>query len=526
MSLLRLNNLSLRYENAQVLREVYFKLDENERVGLIGKNGSGKTTLLRLLLGQIEPSAGRVEQELGVTIGYFSQFSELNGSRSIQEELEDVFAEVRKWEAELDQISAKLEQPDADFETLLERQAELIELMNHRDGWDYGRQIDAALTKLGFNETRRIQPIDQLSGGWRNRAALAKCLLQLPSVLLLDEPTNFLDVEGVDWLEQWLKQFQGGVIIVSHDRRLLDQVVDRVVEVENYQLHDYPGNYSDYVRAKPSRIKMLERQFVHEEELLALEAEAISDIAAIRRDPSPAQRRKLADIKKRREPRPVQQIVTILYQGLHVPDKVCRVEHVSKRYGEQQLFSELSFELNKGERLAIVGANGSGKSTLLRVLIGDETPDQGRVMWSGASFADYNQMLGALDPNDTVSHSVNIVGLANRAPRKQVNRFLELLRFSEHDLQRRIRELSGGQRARVALAQCLLSGAAALILDEPTNHLDMPSIQVMEQALLAFPGAVIVVSHDRFFIDKVATRVLAFDGTGQVQEERAIADAG
>src|SRR5690606_23842686 len=166
--------------------------------------------------------------------------------------------------------------------------------------------------------------------------------------------------------------------------------------------------------------------------------------------------------------------------------------------------------------------NGSGKSTLLRVLIGDETADEGRVLWSGASFADYNQMLAALDPSDSVTHAVNIVGLANRAPRKQVNRFLELLRFSEHDLQRRIRELSGGQRARVALAQCLLSGAAALILDEPTNHLDMPSIQVMEQALVAFPGAVIVVSHDRFFIDRVATRVLAFDGAGLVQEAWAI----
>jgi ATPase subunit of ABC transporter with duplicated ATPase domains len=522
MSLLRLNNVTLRYEESQVLRDVYFTLDAGERVGLIGKNGSGKTSLIRLLLNQLEPSNGRVEQEKDVTIGYFSQFSELNGNRSIQTELEELFAEVRGWEEQLEQISTQLEQPDADFEALLEQQTALIDLMNHRDGWDYGRQIDTALSKLGFNETRRHQAIDQLSGGWRNRAALAKCLLQMPSVLLLDEPTNFLDVEGVAWLEQWLTQFQGGVLMVSHDRLLLDQVVDRIVELENYQLHDYAGNYSDYVRAKPSRIKMLERQFVHEEELLVLEAEALSDVAAIRRDPSPSQRRKLADIKKRREPRPVEQIVTSLYLGLHVPDKVCRVENLSKRYGDQQLFSELSFDLNKGERLAIVGANGSGKSTLLRILIGDETPDQGRVLWSGTTFADYNQLLAALDPSDTVTHAVNTFGLANRAQRKQVNRFLELLRFTEHDLQKRIRELSGGQRARVALAQCLLSGAAALILDEPTNHLDMPSIQVMEQALLAFPGAVIVVSHDRFFIDKVATRELVFDGTGQVQEAWAI----
>ncbi len=341
--------------------------------------------------------------------------------------------------------------------------------MNHRDGWDYGRQIDVALTKLGFSAQRRAQPIDELSGGWRNRAALAQCLLQQPDVLLLDEPTNFLDVEGVAWLESWLSQFQGGAIVVSHDRRLLDRVVNRVVEVENYQLHDYAGNYSAYVRAKPSRIKMLERQFQHEEELLALEAEAIRDVEAVRRDPSPAQRRKLADIKRRREPRPVEQIVTSLYQGLHVPDRLCRVETLAKGYGEQQLFSELTFELNKGERLAIVGPNGSGKSTLLRILIGDETPDAGRVLWGGAQFADYSQMLSSLDPDDSVTHAVNIMGMARLAPRKQVNRFLTLLRFSEHDLQRRIRELSGGQRARVALAQCLLSGAPTLILDEPTR---------------------------------------------------------
>jgi ATP-binding cassette subfamily F protein 3 len=518
MSLLRLHNVSLRYESAQVLHDVFFKLDAAERVGLIGKNGSGKTTLLRLLLGQIEPTAGRVEREPGVTIGYFSQFSELAGELSIQQVLEELFAEVREWEQELEQISARLEDTNADLEPLLDRQAMLIDLMNHRDGWDYGRQIDVALTKLGFSAQRRTQPIGELSGGWRNRAALAQCLLTQPHVLLLDEPTNFLDVEGVAWLETWLTQFQGGAVVVSHDRRLLDQVVSRVAEVENYHLHDYPGNYSAYVRAKPTRIKMLERQFQHEEELLALEAEAIRDVEAIRRDPSPAQRRKLAEIKQRREPRPVESIVTGLYQGLHVPDKLGRVEALAKAYGQQQLFASLTFELNKGERLAIVGPNGSGKSTLLKILTGDEQPDSGRVLWGGARLADYNQMLATLDPDDSVTHAVNIMGLVRQSPRKQVNRFLALLRFSEHDLQRRIRELSGGQRARVALAQCLLSGAAVLILDEPTNHLDVPSIQVMEQALMHFPGAAIVVSHDRFFIDKVATRLLVFDGAGQVGE--------
>jgi ATPase subunit of ABC transporter with duplicated ATPase domains len=518
MSILRFQNVSLRYENVQVLRDVYFRLDAGERIGLIGKNGSGKTTVLRLLTGQLEPTEGRVERDAGFTIGYFSQFSELDGERSILQVVQQLFAEVRAWEQELAEINAKLEHAgEAELTRLLARQSELIELMNQRDGWEYERHIDVALTRLGFSAARRAQPIDQLSGGWRNRAALAKCLLEQPDVLLLDEPTNFLDIAGVAWLENWLTQFRGGVVVVSHDRRFLDRVLTRVIEVENYHLHDYSGNYSAYVREKHLRIKSLERQFQHEEELLILEGEAIRDIEAARRDPSQALQRKLADVKKRREPRPIETIVTSLYQGLHVPDNLVRVEGVAKAYGDQQLFDNLTFELNKGERLAIVGPNGTGKSTLLRILTGAEAPDAGRVVWAGgAPIADYNQMLVEIDLDDSVTHAVNIMGLVRLAPRKQVNRFLSLLRFSERDLNRRIRELSGGQRARVALAQCLLSDAAVLILDEPTNHLDVPSIQVMEQALIYFPGAVIVVSHDRFFIDKIATRLLVFDGVGHV----------
>jgi ATP-binding cassette subfamily F protein 3 len=524
MSILRFQNVSLSYERAQVLREVYFKLDAGERVGLIGKNGSGKTTLLRLILGQLEPSAGRVELDAGLKLGYFSQFSELDGALSIQDVLSQLFAEVRGWERELAELEVGIERAGAtDLAPLLERQAELIELMNHRDGWDWERHVDTALTRLGFSAIRRAQPIAELSGGWRNRAALAKCLLEQPDLLLLDEPTNYLDIAGVAWLEAWLAQFAGGAIVVSHDRRFLDRVVDRMVEVENYHLHEYTGNYSAYVREKQQRVKTLERQFLHEEELLVLEAEAIRDIEAARRDPGQRLRRKLAVVKQRQEPRPIEAIVTSLYQGLHVPDLLCRAERLAKAYGEQQLFRDLSFELNNRDRLAIVGPNGGGKSTLLRILTGAEAPDAGRVIWPGElPIADYNQMLAEIDPDDSVTHAVNIMGLVRLAPRKQVNRFLGLLRFSEYNLNQRIRDLSGGQRARVALAQCLLSGAAALILDEPTNHLDVSSIQVMEQALIHFPGAVIVVSHDRFFIDKVATRTLVFDGAGNVAEGGAI----
>lgn len=520
MSLIRLHDVTMAYESRVVLRDVYFRLASGERVGLIGKNGTGKTTLLRLILEQIEPVKGRAERSPGLSIGYFSQFSELDDTRSIQEILEELYAEVRILEGRLDLISRQLEH-EVNTEqqaVLLEQQSEIIETISHRDGWEYQRHIDMALTRLGFNTIRRAQRISELSGGWRNRAALAVCLLSQPDVLLMDEPTNYLDVEGVAWLERWLTDFRGGLIVVSHDRQFLDRVVTRIVEVENYHLHDYPGNYTAYIREKSLRIKMLERQFEHEEELLILEAEAIRDREETRRDPGKAIQRKLADISKRQTPRPIDVIVTSLYNGLHITDQLCQAENIAKTYGAQTLFHDLSFEIQRGDHLAIIGPNGSGKSTLLKVLTGDETPDAGRIVWQGgATFVNFNQIMNSLDLDDSVTHAVNIVPLANRVSRKLVHRFLAMLQFSEYDIKQRIGALSGGQRARVALAQCLLSGASTLILDEPTNHLDVTSIQVMERALAHFPGAVVVVSHDRFFIDKVATRLLVFDGQGSAR---------
>ncbi len=380
--------------------------------------------------------------------------------------------------------------------------------MELRDGWSWQVQVETALNKLGFDDVRRALPIEKLSGGWRNRAALAKILLEAPDVLLLDEPTNYLDLEGVAWLEEWLRKFPGAILLVSHDRQFLDATVTRLVEVEAFRLSEYVGGYSEYAREKPFRLKTTEKRFLYEEELLILESEAIE----ARRD------RKLADLKKRTTPKPAQMIVTEMYQGLRTRDNLLRTENLGKTYGDNILFTGLELELHAGERLAIVGRNGSGKSTLLRVLTGEEAPTTGRVIWEGGSRAAYfNQVLESLPPKDTLTHAVNTFGMAFHAPRKQVHRFLEMLRFSEADMSQRLGQLSGGQKARVALAQCLLSGQPVIILDEPTNHLDVPSIQVMEQALLHFPGAVLLASHDRFFLERVATRQLAFLGDGKIE---------
>ena len=515
MSLIRLNDVSVGFDKTPVLREAFFRLEPGDRVGLIGRNGSGKSTILKLILGQVAPDAGSISLEPGITTAYFSQFSELNGGSSVLEVLDGLFGHIKDIQAELAAIDAAIaaDPGESRLDTLIRRQSELFEDMDRLDGWDYQRSIDKVLTTLGFSAAHRACSIDELSGGWRNRAALAKILLEAPHVLLLDEPTNYLDVAGVEWLEGWFRTFKGAAIIVSHDRTFLDSVVTRIVEVENFHLHEYPGNFAEYVVAKQFRLKTLESQFVHESELLAFEAEGISDRREAAKAAGKGLANQLAKIKKSRTPRPVDQIITEIYGGLYVKDVLCRVDSLGKSYGGRTLFQDLTIEIGRGHRIAVIGANGSGKSTLLRALTGEEPADSGSVTWAkGAGMVSYNQVLEELDDDDTVTHAVNAMpdSLALTATKKSVHRFLSMFQFSEADLKQRIGNLSGGQRARVAMAQCLLSGASVLILDEPTNHLDLSSTQVMERALLHFPGAVVVVSHDRFFTDKVANRRLVF----------------
>ncbi|MBE0697768.1 MAG: ABC-F family ATP-binding cassette domain-containing protein, partial [Anaerolineaceae bacterium] len=479
-----------------------------------------------LILNQEEPSQGTVEVEPGVKIGYFSQFSELSGEKTVLQVLDDLFEPIHALEYALLEVEEGIESSDTppdQVNRLLHRQADLLDEMQRLDGWTYSHKIDTVLTRLGFDQvagetSHRRLPIDHLSGGWRNRAALARILLQEPDVLLMDEPTNYLDLDGISWLEDWFNSFKGTLILVSHDRHFLDRVTNRIVEIENYHFHEYQGSFTTYIREKPMRMKTLERQFEHEEELLALESEAISDRMEALKNPSQALKRRIANIKKETKPRLVDKIITNIYRGLYVPADLCLVESLSKSYTDHLLFDNLSFEVHKGDRVAIVGPNGCGKTTLLRVLMEEELPNSGRAAWAkGGSFVSFNQVFAELDLNDTVSHAVNVAELSFFESRKAVHRFLGLMQFSELDINQRIGTLSGGQRARIALAKALLSSASCIILDEPTNHLDLTSIQVMERALVNFPGAVIVASHDRFFIDKIATRLLVFEGSGSVK---------
>lgn len=521
MSVIRLENVTKKYEDTLIFRDIYFRIGKGERVGLIGRNGAGKSTVFKLILGREEPTSGKVEVDPKAKVSYFSQFSELSGNRSVRQELEQCYEHIWSIERELNEIGEKLGSAadEREMEKLLDRQAELFEQMEHHDGWNAAVEIDTVLTKLGFDEHSRVQPVDQLSGGWRNRAALAKMLIELPDVVLLDEPTNFLDLDGLAWLEQWLNRFTGTMVLVSHDRQFIDRVVTRTIEIENYHFQEYEGNYTDYIRKKKLRKKELDRQFEWEEELLLMEAEEL-DNRTKRKASKDRLSRKLADMKKRIEPHPVNVLITDIYENLRFPDNLCSVESIGKSYADRLIFQDVSFDIQKEDRIAIIGPNGSGKSTLIKVLTGQEQPDKGVVRFSkGVNYAFFNRMWDELDQKDTVSHAVNVYGLGLDAPRKKVNKFLSMLQFSEADLQKVIGSLSGGQQARVALAKCLLSGAEIIILDEPTNHLDLTSIQVMEQALIHFPGAVVTVSHDRFFIDKIATKLLTYEPGGTISQQ-------
>jgi ATP-binding cassette subfamily F protein 3 len=519
MSILRFNNVTKSYGTAPVLREIFWSLDPGEKVGLIGANGTGKTTVLKLVLGQEQPDSGTVETDKGIRTGYFSQFSELDGESSVTEILNGLFSELHALRTELEGVEKEMENSEADLDRLIQRQAELHEILQDKGGWEIENRIATVLDKLEFPESYRACPVSALSGGWKNRAALARILLEEPDLLLLDEPTNFLDTDGVLWLEDWLSRSRCAALIVSHDRDFLNNTTRRIVEIENRRFQEYKGDFTYYIQEKQTRLRDLERQFEHEQELLICETEAIEDIRLLRKEADKGVRRKIADIRKKKEPRPVDAVFTDIYELLKIRTELGRFKDIGKSFGERRIFGGLSFEVQKEDRIVVVGQNGCGKSTLLKVLSGKEMADEGEVRWlSGSEIADFTSVFEGMDLTDTVSHAVNLAPMAEKASRKRVHKFLELMRFSEADLMKRIGALSGGLKARVALAQCLLSGSPVILLDEPTNHLDIATCQVMERALVNFPGAVIAASHDRFFIDKIATKLLVFGPDGVVTE--------
>lgn len=518
--MLQLKDVVKQFADQVILRHVDWHVRPTDRIGLCGENGAGKTTLLRVLAGRSEVDAGKVQWARGTTIGYLPQEGLEHCGRDLFTEVRSALEELLSVEAELQvlegQISREAEQAD------LDRYSELQEFFRQRGGYTMEAEIGRVLKGLGFAEEDWKKPCEHFSGGWQMRIALAKLLLQKPNLLLLDEPTNHLDLPARDWLEGYLSAYPHAVIVVSHDRFFLDQVVTRIVEIWHGKLTDYPGNYSRYLTARDERVTALrEAKRRQDEDVARLEAfinkfrynankaalvqSRVKQLAKIERIELPPERKKIGFSFP---PPPKGGRLSISLSG------------VSHGYGDLSVLEEVELAVERGERVALVGANGAGKSTMMRLLAGVEAPLKGeREEGHNLIMAYFAQdQARTLDSKLTVLEQITQAAPFDMVPK--VRNLLGAFLFHGDDVHKRVAVLSGGERNRLALAILLLKPANLMLLDEPTNHLDLASKEVLLQALKGYQGALVFVSHDRYFVDALAKRVV------EVAEHRATSYLG
>lgn len=490
-------------------------LHSGEIVGVIGANGAGKTTLFRVIIGRVTPDSGVVTRSKGMQVGYLAQEPELDLSRTLHDEVLNAFEGLLAIERRIHRLSEEMagasgEQLDALMTQYDRANAEFVAA----GGYRHEQRLHEVLAGLGFSRTDYQLPIAALSGGQRCRAALAKLLLEDSAYLLLDEPTNHLDIDAVRWLEQFLKARQGGAAIISHDRYLLDRVVYRIIEFERGRIASFPGGYSDYQRGKELNAVTQERRFEKDQAFIAKERDFIARHLAGQRSKEAQGRRTrlarmLADgefVTERVAQRRALQLAFEI-EPLDEGRTIFRAEGVSKRYGAKVLFDDLSLEVSGGARIGITGPNGAGKSTLLRVLLGRIAPDAGEVKVDPkAQIGYYSQDAGELDSEASILGEIRACrpDLSETQARSILGQFL----FSGDDVFRPLGRCSGGEQSRVRLLKLMLSMPTVLVLDEPTNHLDIVSCEALEEALQDYPGVLLVVSHDRYFLDRVIDQLL------------------
>jgi ATP-binding cassette subfamily F protein 3 len=531
VSLITATNLAKAYGAQDVFAGVELALPHGARAALVGPNGGGKTTLLRILLGYEEPSAGTVSRARGLTVGYLPQEAEgvLAGERTLWDEMLTVFAGLRAQEAELRRLEAAMARP-AERDAALERYAVLLERFEHAGGYTYETRIRQTLAGLGFEADDLARPLGQLSGGQKTRALLARLLLEQPQLLVLDEPTNHLDIAAVEWLERVLNDWPGGLLIVSHDRYFLDRVATAVWELSGGQLERFSGNYSAYLVQRAERRAQQQRAYAGQQERLTKEWDYIRrNIAGQNTRQAKGRLRRLErELGARRghrlredqitglEERPAEAQRLRLRLGVshRSGDRVLETEGlVVGHRGDPPLFSAPDLLLWRGECAALIGPNGAGKTTFLRAILGELEPLAGRVrLGASLKIGYFAQTQNRLDGARTVVEELLRVRPAMRT--SEARDYLAQFLFSGDDVFKRIEMLSGGERARVALAILALEGANFLLLDEPTNHLDIPAQEVLQAVLGDFPGTILLVTHDRYLVDALATQVWALDRGG------------
>ncbi len=518
MSLLAVENLTKSFGAELIFSGVSFRVDASDRIGLVGPNGAGKSTLLDIIAGRQEADEGALTGAGALRIGYLTQMAGFVPTRTLREEMLQVFAEVRAWEDELHALAARMESPESfenaeAYERLLDRYAELQERFEHADGYTIEARVNQVLDGLGFTKEQQALPATSLSGGQQTRAALGKLLLQEPDLLLLDEPTNHLDLAALEWLEEYLSGWKGAIIVVAHDRYFLDKVVTRVLELAFGRIEEYPGNYTRYVQLRAERLERRRKEYEEQQEYIARTEEFIRRYKAGQRSKEARGRQTLLNRLERLErPQDFHAMRFRLGKQIESGQVVLTTQKLAVGYpangvasGPARLLNVPDMEVQRGERIGMLGPNGSGKTTLLRTIIGQFAPLEGRVaLGHNVLVGYYAQTHDDLNPNNTVLDEIR---LATPFSEESARTFLGRFLFSGDDVYKPISALSGGERSRLALAKLTLLGANFLVLDEPTNHLDLPARQALEAVLAEYDGTLLFVSHDRYFIDALASRV-------------------
>jgi len=502
----------------QILRDISLSFFPGAKIGVLGLNGSGKSTLLRIMAGIDTEIEGEARPQPGIKIGYLSQEPELDESKDVRGNVEDGIAETKALVDDFNAVSEQMADPDADFEALMAKQAELQDKIEAANAWNLERQLEQAADAL------RLPPWDadvsKLSGGERRRVALCRLLLSAPDMLLLDEPTNHLDAESVAWLERFLEEFPGTVVAVTHDRYFLDNVAGWILELDRGHGIPWEGNYSSWLEQKDQRLEQEEKQESAQRKAMKAELEWVRQNPKGRASKSKARLKRFDELSSQEFQKRNETKSLYIPPGPRLGDLVVDANNVNKAFGDKLLFDDLSFNLPPGGIVGVIGPNGAGKTTTFRLITGEEKPDSGDIrVGETVELAYVDQSRDSLDDNKTVweeiSEGQDIIQVGNyeTQSRAYVGRF----NFKGSDQQKQIKELSGGERNRVHLAKLLKSGGNLLLLDEPTNDLDVETLRALEEALLDFPGCAVVISHDRWFLDRIATHILAFEGDSHVE---------
>jgi ATP-binding cassette ChvD family protein len=514
-----MESLTKKHGQKEVLKDVWLSFYPGAKIGVLGSNGAGKSTLLRIMAGADKEFDGEARLTSGFTAGYLSQEPQLNPEKDVQGNVEEAVAVRRKVLDRYNEISVLLGDvtDDEQMQKLCDEMARLQDIIDSNNLWELDRQVEVAMTVMNLPPGNA--EVSKLSGGERRRVALCKLLIEQPDLLLLDEPTNHLDAESIHWLEQHLDQYPGTVVAVTHDRYFLDNVAKWILELDRGQGHPFEGNYSAWLEQKQERLAREQRQQVSRQKTLARELEWIRSSPKARQAKSKARITSYEKLAAEQfEDRPDELEIQIP-PGKHLGELVIEAQNISKGFGDRQLIDNLSFRLPAGGIVGVIGPNGAGKTTLFRMFIGEEQPDSGQLRVGPTVELGYvDQNRDALDPDQTAyqvisgGHDTLEMGGRKVSARGYVSKF----NFRGPDQEKKVGNLSGGERNRVHLAKLLRRGSNVLLLDEPTNDLDVDTLRALEEAILNYAGCVVVISHDRWFLDRIATHILAFEGDGHV----------